>query len=167
MLGQWAGLLPVLPGRVSAVWVRPHEKTVLLAPVRLPVPEQDAPMRLTLKRGDGKLEPGWRHVNIRQPRQDDGLRPEAALALEVVCVAIHDIHRGSKRRYVRESDQAYAVRHEDACDAQDFLLRRINEDDNCWGAVLRQWGMRPLTQDRLAWLVRNRAFLTLDQFLAA
>jgi hypothetical protein len=32
---------------------------------------------------------------------------------------------------------------------------------------LRQCGMKPLTAERVAHLVRNRAFLTLEQFAAA
>lgn len=109
----------------------------------------------------------WRNTNIRQPSQTDALRSEVGLALSVVCTAIIDIRRGARRLYVRESYEGYMTRKRDAVDAEDFLLNRMNEEDNCWGAVLRQWGMRPLTRERLAWLVRNASHLRLDQFLAA
>lgn len=110
---------------------------------------------------------GAKTANANLPMDTDALRPELGLALAVVCTAIVDIHRGRRRRFVRESDAGYALRQADGKDAEDFLLHRLNEDTNCWGAVLRQCGMKPLTRERVAYLVRNRAFLTLEQFVAA
>lgn len=110
---------------------------------------------------------GTKTANADLPMDTDALRPELGLALAVVCTAIVDIHRGSRRRFARESDAGYALRQADGKDAEDFLLHRLNEEANCWGAVLRQCGMKPLTRERVAHLVRNRAFLTVEQFVAA
>lgn len=105
-----------------------------------------------------------RSVNAGQPGDSSGLQKELSLSLAVVCTAIVDIHRGGRKRFARESDARYIERKRDGRDAEDFLLIRLNEEDNHWGRVLRQCGMRPLTKERVAHLVRNRAFLTLEQF---
>lgn len=106
-------------------------------------------------------------ANAGQLAASSAMQRELSLSLAVVCTAIVDIHRGSRKRFVRESDARYAERKADGKDAEDFLLNRLNEDDNHWGQVLRQCGMRPLTAERLAQLVRHRAFLTLEQFAGA
>jgi hypothetical protein len=155
--------------RICSPWNRSTGETVLLAVLRLTV--ERAPM--SNRYGTGRLNM-WRPAdeekfsfNAGQPSGVEAMAPELSLALAVVCAAIVDIHRGSRRRFVRESDAGYAIRKQEARDAEDFLLHRLNEDDNCWGRVLRQCGMKPLTPERVAYLVRNRAFLTLEQFAAA
>lgn len=106
-------------------------------------------------------------LNANQPHQNVDLTPQLRLSLAVVCTAIVDIHRGTRRRYARESAAKYALRKQDAIEAKHFLLHGLNDEENHWGAVLRLYGMKPMTRERLACLVRNRAFLTLTQLVEA
>lgn len=167
-----------MPVRLRSSWNRPHEETLLLEWLRVEGATEGESM--SNRYGDGARNMwaaadrnftrpmiGTRTANANLPMDTDALRSETRLALAVVCTAVNDIHRGSRRRYVRESNEGYAQRKHDAVDAEHFLLRRINQEGDCWGDVLRQWGMKPLTRERLAHLVRSRAFLTLEHFIAA
>lgn len=82
--------------------------------------------------------------------------PELKLALAVVCAALFDCRRGSRKTYKYEK-QALRNYHELIADeARDFLLRRLNDPENLFGEILRYYGMSPLTKERIASLVRLR-----------
>jgi len=86
---------------------------------------------------------------MKQPRQQwtldhtgkdhDGY---VRLALHVIWGAIADLGRKGK-----ECKQA---------DAREFLLVRVNEENNVWGELARSIGAKPLTEQNLGALVRKQ-----------
>lgn len=82
--------------------------------------------------------------------------PELKLALAVVNAALFDMRTGARpiRKYeVRTLHSFHEMKGEEA---KRFLLETLNEEDNLWGQVLREYGMRPLTPVRLAYLMRYK-----------
>ena len=82
--------------------------------------------------------------------------PELKLALAIVRVALFDCRCGSRKQYRYESDSIRNYHETKADDARDFLLNRLNEEDNRWGQILKVYGYRPLTEARIAQIVRVR-----------
>lgn len=82
--------------------------------------------------------------------------PELKLALAVVCNALFDCRRGVRRKYTHERQTSRNYHERQSDEARDFLLIRLNEEQNIWGQILRHYGLRPLTPARLALLVRER-----------
>lgn len=95
------------------------------------------------------------HLEMEDPGHEPPM-PELKLALAVVCAALFDCRRGGRRQYAYERHTQRNYHEIQADEARDFLLRRLNEDDNHWGQMLRYYGMKPLTPARLALLVRER-----------
>lgn len=82
--------------------------------------------------------------------------PELKLALAVVCAALFDCRRGIRKKYKYEKQTLRNYHEIKADEARDFLLHRLNEPGNIFGEILRYYGMRPLTEERLALLARLR-----------
>ena len=81
---------------------------------------------------------------------------EFGLAVAVVARALHDLKAGYRGKRYYEAVSAHVMIGKSAEDAKDFLLRRLNEEDNHWGQILRHYGMRPLTTARLSSLMRKK-----------
>lgn len=82
--------------------------------------------------------------------------PELALCLAIVEAAIYDVRRRRRGRRAYEDESLFCYYGMLSSDAKDFLLNRINDEDNIWGSCLREHGMRQMTKARLAQVVKRK-----------
>ncbi len=82
--------------------------------------------------------------------------PELALALAVVEQALHDLTQPTRLRERGMPDVEIDRAMQQYMDAKDFLLVRLNDEDNHWGNILRLYGYVPLTPGRLIHVRRNK-----------